>query len=152
MAQHAPWLQDLADQLTDLAGFANARGAARDWLDNLIIRSYRGGGASAVGHAGYWMNTWANRGSLLPSQYLIGLLNPPTNGLIVRPKTKRIVAFYAISEVCRGQTEDKFQKLASFYMRRAHSEAAGYFAEVDTNADGIGEICVPLIYTNTRYT
>jgi hypothetical protein len=170
MLDHASWLEDLQDQTAHLAGFAKQRGMARDWMDNIILRSYQGGGASSVGPGGYWMNTWANRGSLLRSTFLTELLasGPVTpsggTGLIVgptltnggNPKIIRATAKYAISEVCRAQirsgAKNDYMKLAGYFYQDAQAEAATTVAEICINGDGWGEIPIPLSVTNTRYT
>ncbi len=155
---HAAWIEDLQDELEDQTGFAEQRALARDWLDGMIIRNYHGGGASQVGPNGYWMNTWAMRGTLLTSQFLLELLNG--GGLILSnpsgAQVKRACANYALGKICRGQlgrgTERNYAALARWFETSARSEVTSLIVEIDTNGDGIGEIPITLTNTMTRYT
>ncbi len=152
------WIEDLADLSRDEAGFARQRGKAREWWDGLLLRAYKGGGASQVGPGGYFMNTWAYRGTLLQSDWLRQLL---ANGALITTgavggQVRRANAYYALAAVCRQQIgrgdARNYQQLAAFFQSSAWSEAASCVCEIDVNGDGIGEIPIVLANTNTRYT
>jgi hypothetical protein len=78
MLQHAPWITLLQDDNSDQEAFYTQRLEAKQWLDWLIIRSWRGTSAAYFGDAGrsaqYWLGSWVRR-TPLPSFWLINQLS-----------------------------------------------------------------------------
>lgn len=84
---HAPWITMIQDDDSGQESYYTQRLRAKEWLDWLIIRNYRGTSASYFGDPGrgaqYWMGGWARR-SALPSQWLINQLS---GGIVIQPVT-----------------------------------------------------------------
>jgi hypothetical protein len=86
MLRYAPWLTMIQDGSSDQEGYYSQRLEARQWLDWLITRSWRGTSQAYFGDAGrtaqFWLGGWVRR-TPLPSQWLInelagGFLTSPT--------------------------------------------------------------------------
>jgi hypothetical protein len=75
--QYAPWVTTLQNYNADTESFYAQRLQAREWLDWLIVRSWRGTSAAYFGDAGrsaqFWLGSWVRR-TPLPSYWLIGQL------------------------------------------------------------------------------
>lgn len=75
--KYAPWLRLIQDFDTDQEGYYTQRYEARQWLDWLIVRSWRGTSAAYFGDAGrsaqFWLGSWVRR-TPLPSYWLINQL------------------------------------------------------------------------------
>jgi hypothetical protein len=73
MLRYAPWVRLVQDFDTDQEGFYSQRVEARQWLDWLIIRSWRGTSAAYFGDSGrsaqFWLGSWVRR-TPLPSKWL----------------------------------------------------------------------------------
>jgi hypothetical protein len=73
MLRFAPWVRLVQDFDTDQEGFWSQRVEARQWLDNLIVRSWRGTSAAYFGDSGrsaqFWLGSWVRR-TPLPSKWL----------------------------------------------------------------------------------
>lgn len=168
MTKFAPWIQNL-QTADDTEGFIDQRADAREWLDTIIVKNYRGSSLGQFGYhsmAAFAYGFTGPRRSLILSQWLQDQLNgnavlsggtytgPPGGALLIKPPTKRIVAFRAIAEVCMGML-GKGGDYASWgvqYRRAADAECLAYTAEIDTNNDGRAEIGIPLGTGNTLYT
>ena len=87
MLEHAPWITMVQDDTADQEAFYTQRLEAKQWLDWLIVRSWRGTSAAYFGDPGrsaqYWLGGWARR-SALPSQWLINQLS---GGIVIQPLT-----------------------------------------------------------------
>lgn len=150
---YAPWLDNLLDTRDELTGFAVERGRARQWLDDLIARSYRGGTASVFGNdpGGNWGGLWGSRRTEAYSPFIVAQLQ--ANALIVRPAIVEAVATYALGIICRAQLgrsgASDYARLADSFLADAHNSAICLTAELDTNGDGIADIVIPLGTANT---
>ena len=168
MTKYAPWIQNLQTE-DDLEGFADQRADAREWLDNIIVKNYRGSSLGQFGHhsmAAFAYGFSGPRRSLLLSQWLQDQLNgntllsggtytgPSGGALLIKPTTKRIVAFRAIAEVCMGMLGKggDYPSWGAQFRRAADAECMAYTAEIDTNNDGRAEIGIPLSTGSTVYT
>jgi hypothetical protein len=231
MLNHAPWLTMIQDDDTGTESFYQQRLMAKQWLDWLIVRSWRGTSAAYFGDPGraaqFWMGGWARR-SPLPSQWLIdqlsggiviqpitlaaqgsgytfanvtfsgggptakqasayaivsggqvislqmiqsgtGYTSIPTitiagdgtgatatctisaNVLMLRPQIVRVCALKAASFVGLGQIgrNNTIAVFGALWRDMASSEATTIVAELDLNGDGIADLPIPLISTNT---
>jgi hypothetical protein len=87
MLEHAPWVTLIQDTDADQEAFYTQRLEARNWLNWLIVRSWRGTSSAYFGDPGvsanYWLGGWARR-SPQPSQWLINQL---TGGIVITPVT-----------------------------------------------------------------
>ena len=87
MLEHAPWLTMVQDDLTDMESFYGQRLEAKQWLDWLIVRAWRGTSYASFGDPGrtanFWLGGWARR-SPMPSQWLINQL---AGGVVITPLT-----------------------------------------------------------------
>lgn len=153
MKVYAPWLGSLLESTEELTGFAAERGRARQWLDDLIARNYRGGVASVFGNdpSGGPGGIWGTRRTFIYSPYILDQL--VQNHLIVRPAIVEATAKYAVglvlqAQLGRGPTSD-FARLADRFLADAHNSAVCLTCEIDTNNDGIGDIAVLLGTTNS---
>ena len=152
MKVYAPWIDNLLETRDELTGFAVERGRAREWLDDLICRNYRGGvGATINDPGGNWMGLWGSRRSLNYSPFILQQLQ--LNNLIVRPAIIEAVAKYALGLVCQAQlgkaAYSDYSRLADRFLAEAHNAAICLTAEIDVNGDGIGDVAVSLGTTNT---
>jgi hypothetical protein len=77
LLQYAPWIRTLQNIDLDIESFYTQRLQAREWLDWLIVRSWRGTSAAYFGDSGrsaqFWLGSWVRR-TPLPSYWLIGQL------------------------------------------------------------------------------
>jgi hypothetical protein len=152
---YGPWVTLIQQFDTDQEGFYSQRLAARKWLDELIIRSWRGTSQAYFGDAGrtaqFWLGGWVRRTSLM-SQWLTDKLT--ANQLLVKDHTVRICTFKSLSLI--GLTQigkaGQFAQHGSYYEDLANSEASTYVAELDLNGDGIADLPIPLGSTNTLFT
>jgi hypothetical protein len=84
MLEHAPWITMIQDVDADQEAFYSQRLEAKQWLDWLIVKSWRGTSAAYFGDPGmgaqYWMGGWARR-SPMPSQWLINQL---AGGIVIQ--------------------------------------------------------------------
>jgi hypothetical protein len=87
MLEHAPWITLIQDTDADQEAYYSQRLEAKQWLDWLIVRSWRGTSSAYFGDPGvsanYWLGGWARR-SPQPSQWLINQLS---GGIVISPVT-----------------------------------------------------------------
>ncbi len=149
----APWIDDL--QVPDNnAGFDNQLADARDWLDELIVRNYRGGNVSLLGYHGFALDAWytgGGRRTSLTNRWLYQALQ--ANQLLVRPRIKQVCAYYALSRICESMItkSGQYTALAGRYRFEAESLLASTTAEIDVNGDGYGEVPINFSTTNTLW-
>lgn len=145
MKIYAPWIEDLQDLKTDVAGFLSQRGRARTWFEDLIHRHYRyGGGISRQ------QNLLI--GGMGKTGYRTGMRNPfvvaalANNSLIVTDQIKEANARYAIALVCDGQVglDNPYRQKAEDYFYAASNIAQQTTCELDTNNDGFTDMVVDL--------
>jgi hypothetical protein len=142
-------------------GFLRECARAREWLDENILRNYRGGNVELLGYHGLALDSWYTGGSRrtsLRNSFILGLLQQ--NGLIVTHRTREICAYYALSLICEGMlmTSGKPQLYLGMAARsRAEAERllSCYTAElsvngdVDVNGNLIANIPINFSSTNT---
>ena len=88
----APWIDDL--QVPDShEGFDDPCADSRDWLDEMILRNYRGGNVSLLGYHGFALDAWytgGGRRTSLTNRWLFSCL--AANQLLVTPRVKNVCA------------------------------------------------------------
>ena len=148
MLEYAPFVRMIQSQDTDQEGFAAQLLRSRQWLDWVIINNYRGASvglfeehstlAFVFGGGVGW------RRSLGPSPSLITYL--AANDLLLRPQIVTASAYKAIAEVCRAQIgiANQWASQAPYWDALAEREVIGTTAEIDLNADGVGELFISL--------
>jgi hypothetical protein len=136
---HIPWLNELQSP-NGQAGFAEQRGMAREWLDEMVMARYAAESAGLLNIPGTAYGASGNE------QYMREQL--AGDKLMVRPWVVRACAYFAASEVLKHQvgTRDKtsYQTLSEKYEADARDMVRQHAAEVDTNSDGVAEIRVAL--------
>jgi hypothetical protein len=149
----APWIDDL--QVPDSnSGFDDQLADARDWLDELILRNYRGGNVSLLGYHGFALDAWytgGGRRTSLTNRWLYSALQ--SNQLLVRPRVKQICAYYALSRICESMItkSGQYVALASRFRLEAETLLASTTVEIDVNNDGYGEVPINFSSTNTLW-
>lgn len=144
------WIDQVADLGADQTGFAEQRADAREWFDGLLLAAYQGGGQSQAFEG---VPTWG-RSSLLSDPWLAGIL--AAGGLVLAgPRGRKAVkanVYHALAQVFRTKLApgDKYAIYGDLYARKASKEAKTLIAEVDTNADGVADLALPLCVSNTR--
>ena len=96
----AGWIDQLVSP-TKETGFLNQCARARSWLDECILRNYRGGNVELLGYHGLALDSWYTGGSRrtsLRNMFIYDLLQ--NDGLIVTQRIKDINAYYALSLIC----------------------------------------------------
>ena len=137
------WLNRLMTQ-SSYSGFQRERARARETLDGWILARYRPRQFFGATPLTVSLQPWTEG----PDPTIKGYLD--SNYLIVSNRVKRITAYLALHYVCSGQHEEDYARLAALYARKATSEAAGYVAEIDTNADGYPEYSIAFGTYSTR--
>src|SRR5271157_524610 len=149
----APWIDDLTTPDND-TGFDDQLADARDWLDEIILRNYRGGNVSLLGYHGFALDAWytgGGRRTSLTNRWLFTSLK--TNQLLVTPRVKQICAYFALSKICESMITKAglYLALASRFRFEAESLLASTTVEIDVNGDGFGEVPINLSSTNTLW-
>jgi len=149
----APWVSDLQVP-DDNSGFDDQLADSRDWLDELILRNYRGGNVSLLGYHGFALDAWytgGGRRTSLTNHWLFTALQ--TNQLLVTPRVKQLLAYFALSKICESMItkSGQYVALASRFRFEAESLLASTTVEIDVNGDGWGEIPINFSSTNTLW-
>jgi len=149
----APWIDDLTTPDND-SGFDNQLADARDWLDELVLRNYRGGNVSLLGYHGFALDAWytgGGRRTSLTNRWLFAAL--AANQLLVTPRVKAICAYYALSRICESMItkSGQYVALASRFRFEAESLLCSSTVEIDVNGDGFGEVPINFSSTNTLW-
>lgn len=149
----APWIDDLQVP-ENRAGFDDQLADARDWLDEVTLRNYRGGNVSLLGYHGFALDAWytgGGRRTSLVNRWLKAAL--VANQLLVTPRIKNICAYYALSRICETfiTKSGQYVALASRFRFEAESLLASTTVEIDVNGDGYGEVPINLSSTNTLW-
>jgi hypothetical protein len=150
MLREAPFLRDLAAD-ADQAGFAEQRGQAREWLDSLLQRHYRGGRALVAMDYSLDHLLWGGARTGADDATLQGYLDDDRL-VLTGPSGRRLVracALYAAAIVCRSQvgaTKDdtSYQAHALRLGRTAEAIATGTVASLDTDGDGTADLAIDL--------
>ena len=130
------WLPGLQGA-DDEAGFAEYRGRARAWLDDLILDARRSRGGASLGSPGYGASLYG-AGGATPNPWLRAQLDADL--LIRRPWVVECTAKKALALICDGQigpTEagDGYARVGRGYANEARSLALSSTAEFAA-ADG----------------
>jgi hypothetical protein len=141
----APWIEQLQG-FDDTAGFADLRGQARVWLEDAIHVH------SPFGLAGEQLVPTLGASYPGRSQWLIDAL--ADGELLVTGRIKRIVSYYAAGLAClreMGKAGDgePYERKGARLMGMAESMLAGTVVELDTDADGEGDVAIDLSYVPT---
>ena len=156
----AGWL-DQVSHPNKQTGFLRECARSREWLDECILRNYRGGNVTLLGYHGLALDTWYTGGSRrtsLRNPFILDTLQ--NNGLIVTQRTKEICAYYALSLICEGMLmtsgkPEQYLGMAARARAESHRLLACYTAElnvdgsVDTNGNLIANIPINFSSTNT---
>jgi hypothetical protein len=149
----APWIEDLQAPQSN-TGFDDQLADARDWLDELVLRNYRGGNVSLLGYHGFALDAWytgGGRRTSLTNRWLKQAL--AANQLLVTPRVKLICAYYALSRICESfiTKSGQYVALAARFRYEAEALLASTTVELDINNDGFGEVPVNFTSTNTLW-
>jgi hypothetical protein len=149
----APWIDDL--QVPDShEGFDDPCADSRDWLDEMILRNYRGGNVSLLGYHGFALDAWytgGGRRTSLTNRWLFASL--AANQLLVTPRVKNVCAYYALSRICEAMITKggTYAMLAARFRLEAESLLTSTTVEIDVNGDGYGEVPVNFSSSNTLW-
>jgi hypothetical protein len=134
-----PWMEQLQGS-SDMAGFVEQRALARSWLEDVIhAHAPRGfAGDQLVAPLG---SAWLGRGQWLADELA-------ADHLVVTNQIKRCVSYYAAGLVLmrepgtRGERE--YREIGATYLLAAESIAHTITVEIDTDADGVGDVAIDL--------
>jgi len=149
----APWIDDL--QVPDShEGFDDPCSDARDWLDEMTLRNYRGGNVSLLGYHGFALDAWytgGGRRTSLTNRWLFAAL--ASNRLLITPRVRNVCAYYALSRICESMITKggMYAMLAARFRLEAESLLASTTVEIDVNGDGFGEVPINFSSTNTLW-
>ncbi len=149
----APWIDDLTVPDSD-SGFDNQCADARSWLDEMVLRNYRGGNVSLLGYHGFALDAWytgGGRRTSLTNRWLFAALQ--SNQLLVTQRVKDICSYYALSRICESMITKAGQYVALAARFRFEAEAllCSSTIEIDVNGDGFGEVPINFSSTNTLW-
>jgi hypothetical protein len=157
----APWIDDVQGAMAgSQTGFLDQCADARAWLDECILRNYRGGNVSLLGYHGMALDSWytgGTRKTSLRNPYILSLLQ--TNMLIVSRRILDINAYYALSRICEGlvMRGPQYYAMAARYRAQAEQLLSSTTAEltvngsVDTFGNPIAAIPINFSTTHTLY-
>lgn len=163
----APWIDDVQAPGSE-TGFLDQCADAREWLDENILRNYRGGNVELLGYHGLALDSWytgGTRRTSLRNPWLLWLLqqgpaaaNVP--GLIVTGRTRDVCAYYALHRICEGMIlrGTQYPALSARAYHRAGQLLVSYTAELSVNGalDVFGNLIanVPINFSsvNTLYS
>ena len=90
----APWIDDLITPDND-TGFDTQLADSRSWLDEMILRNYRGGNVSLLGYHGFALDAWytgGGRRTSLTNRWLFSALGvEPAPGDATNPHGVRVL-------------------------------------------------------------
>jgi hypothetical protein len=149
----APWIDDLQAP-NSTSGFDDACADSRDWLDEMVLRNYRGGNVSLLGYHGFALDAWytgGGRRTSLTNRWLYAAL--ASNQLLVKPRVIQVCSYYALSRICESMITKggMYAMLAARYRLEAESLLASTTIEIDVNGDGFGEVPINFSSTNTLW-
>ncbi len=149
----APWIDDLQAP-GNHTGFDEQCADARDWVDELVLRNYRGGNVSLLGYHGFALDAWytgGGRRTSLTNRWLKQALID--NQLLVTPRVRKICAYYALSLICESMltTNAQYVALSARFRYEAQNLASSTTFEIDVNGDGFGEVPINMSSTNTLW-
>jgi len=149
----APWIDDLIVPDSD-SGFDNQMADARSWLDEMVLRNYRGGNVSLLGYHGFALDAWytgGGRRTSLTNRWLFSALQQ--NQLLVTQRVIDICSYYALSRICESMITKagQYVALASRFRFEAEALLCSTTVEIDVNGDGFGEVPINFSSTNTLW-
>jgi hypothetical protein len=163
----APWVADVQAPGSE-TGFLDQCADSRDWLDENVLRNYRGGNVELLGYHGLALDSWytgGTRRTSLRNPWILSLLQTgPASagvaGLIVTTRTKDICAYYALHRICEGMVMrgSQYPALSARALHKAQQLLACYTAELsvagdlDTFGNVLANIPINFSSTNTLYT
>jgi len=155
----AGWIDQVGAPNSE-TGFLEQCADARDWLDESILRNYRGGNVELLGMHGLALDAWYTGGARrtsLRNPFILNLLQ--TNCLIVTARTKKICAHYALSQICEDMIQSagnpsRYQGMAARHRSEAQRILTTYTAELCINnaVDSYGNplAAIPINFSNTN--
>ncbi len=155
----AGWIDQVSAPNSE-TGFLAQCADARDWLDECILRNYRGGNVELLGYHGLALDAWYTGGARrtsLRNPFILNLLQ--TNCLIVTARTKRICAHYALSQICEDMLQSagnpsRYQGMAARHRSEAYRMLTTYTAELQVNnaVDSYGNplAAIPINFSSTN--
>lgn len=151
----AGWIDDLQNLEFAKAGFADQCADARDWMDQNILRNYRGGAITLLGMHGVALDAWFTGGpwrSSLDNIYIRQQLT--LNTLMLTTPIKKAMVYYALSCICEGMIAagGDWAKRQAYYQQKAYQTLAGTVAQLDINGDGVPEIPINFSSANSIYS
>lgn len=149
----APWIDELQPPDSQ-TGFLDQCADSRDWLDECVLRNYRGGNVSLLGEHGAALDGWftgGGRRTSLTNRWIKAELD--ASHLLVTPRVRQICAYYALSRICEAMLTrgNQYYGHAARFRAEAESLLASTVVEIDVNGDGFGEIPVNMSSTNTLW-
>lgn len=156
MLKYAPWLRTMVDTAEDQAGFAEQRGQARKWLEDLAHKHYRGQRFFVNG--GYWTlpNTWAMTRLSGRDETLQGWLDDDL--LILNPDVVEACAKMAIYYVLQGRLApaqsgngNQYGAYAAWFAAEAKTIVSTMTLEIDDAGTGTAGTRIDLSVTDTLY-
>jgi hypothetical protein len=164
MLEFAPWVAAVADADADETGFEAQRAQARRDIDEAVISNYRGSSIGLFGSQSLAAMDWAGGGprrTTRPSQvirdylaagYLMSGRDPAAADY--RPKVAKMAAYRAIAIVGLKQMAINQQHAAfgAMFHKMFLAEMSTFVAELDINGDGLCEIPIPLVASNSIFT
>jgi hypothetical protein len=155
----APWVEDIQDFSGQGHGFVDECADARNWLDENILRNWRGNYIGAFGYHSLALASWqwaGPRRSLFANQWLLNYLNQNTL-MLTTPTGKRLVracAWYAISQICQSNISrgKEYISRAHMALHQAETLLVCSSAELDIDGNGTPEIVVNFSSASTLYT
>jgi hypothetical protein len=150
----AGWIVDLQSPDSHTS-FDEQCADARDWVDELVLRNYRGGHVSLLGMHGLALDSWFTGGSRRTSLGNRAIKDWLTqNKLLVTPRVKQICAYYAIHRICEGMLSrgNQYLGLSAKFRFEAETLLASTTFELDVNGDGYGEIPINMSAANTLWS
>lgn len=146
MARHAGgWLAKLQRADTDQTGFLEERADARAEFEERLHACFDPDTTFRVDSLDHlYPDNWRRTG--MRDDWLIAALL--ANKLLVTQRIKDICSLLALSRICKRQispTEDKgYANAASHFASEANNLMAMTTVEIDTNADGVGDVTIHL--------
>lgn len=148
----APWVRLVTVPESDQAGFIDKRVMARKWFDGVILANYRGSTSYGFSDAyGWFSGSWRRRSSS-PDRYISDQLE--AGNLVVDQAVISVCAKKTIGLIGRGQIgiNNQYAVYGRVYDEEAEADCSAMTVMIDTDADGVGDIPIPLGSTNTLFT
>jgi len=164
----AGWIDQISAPNSE-TGFIEQCADSRNWLDENVLRNYRGGNVTLLGYHGLALDSWytgGTRRTSLRNPWILGLLSGGpavanvVGGLIVTDRTRQICALYALSLICESMLmvsgkPSQYLGLGARYRSEAMRLLTCYTAEinvagsVDYNGTLLANIPINFSSTNT---